>query len=207
MTICARRSKPRAATERRAALPGIGGEPRSRARSTDVRNHIGPVAARCSEATCGRRRRRASSSTSRTLLGFAARSRPLASPRSQVVPHEITPGNSSSTREFEEMEMEFFVPPAEAEGWYRTWIEERERWYTELGIRPEFLRVRPHTPTISPTTPPATSDVEYLFPIGWSEVGGHRQPRRTSTSPSTPSSAARRSSYFDQGTKSATSPT
>jgi glycyl-tRNA synthetase len=87
--------------------------------------------------------------------------------------NEITPGNFIfRTREFEQMEMEFFVPPADAERWYREWIEIRERWYTELGIRPDYLRVRPHDADELSHYSSGTSDVEYLFPIGWSELEG-----------------------------------
>jgi glycyl-tRNA synthetase len=87
--------------------------------------------------------------------------------------NEITPGNFVfRTREFEQMEMEFFVPPAEAADWYAYWIEERERWYTELGIRADHLRVRPHDADELSHYSSGTSDVEYLFPIGWSELEG-----------------------------------
>ncbi len=87
--------------------------------------------------------------------------------------NEITPGNFVfRTREFEQMEMEFFVPPAEAEEWYRYWIAERERWYTDLGIRPDHLQVRPHEADELSHYSSGTSDVEYLFPIGWSELEG-----------------------------------
>ena len=87
--------------------------------------------------------------------------------------NEITPGNFMfRTREFEQMEMEFFVPPAEADEWYRYWIEERERWYTELGIRPDHLQIRPHDADELSHYSSGTSDVEYLFPIGWSELEG-----------------------------------
>src|SRR6266480_2288512 len=59
--------------------------------------------------------------------------------------NEIVTGNFIfRTREFEQMEMEFFVPPAEAEKWYERWIERRREWYEELGIRPDYLRARPH---------------------------------------------------------------
>src|SRR5438067_246129 len=59
--------------------------------------------------------------------------------------NEITPGNFIfRTREFEQMEIEYFVPPVEAQQWYRHWLDERERWYTELGIRPDHLRLREH---------------------------------------------------------------
>jgi glycyl-tRNA synthetase len=87
--------------------------------------------------------------------------------------NEVTPGNFLfRTREFEQMEMEFFVPPHEAQQWYEYWIEERRRWYVDLGIRESHLRVRPHDADELSHYSSATSDVEYLFPIGWSELEG-----------------------------------
>ncbi|HYV15071.1 MAG TPA: glycine--tRNA ligase [Conexibacter sp.] len=87
--------------------------------------------------------------------------------------NEITPGNFVfRTREFEQMEMEFFVPPAEAERWFAYWLAERERWYTELGIRPDHLRMRAHDADELSHYSSGTSDVEYRFPIGWSELEG-----------------------------------
>ena len=87
--------------------------------------------------------------------------------------NEITPGNFLfRTREFEQMEMEYFVPPAEADEWYRYWIDERYRWYTRYGIRESHLRVRPHEADELSHYSSATSDIEYLFPIGWSELEG-----------------------------------
>jgi glycyl-tRNA synthetase len=87
--------------------------------------------------------------------------------------NEITPGNFLfRTREFEQMEMEFFVPPAEAEQWYRYWIDARFRWYTRYGLRESHLRVRPHEADELSHYSSATSDIEYLFPIGWSELEG-----------------------------------
>jgi glycyl-tRNA synthetase len=87
--------------------------------------------------------------------------------------NEITPGNFIfRTLEFEQMEMEFFVPPAEAEQWYRYWIDERMRWYLRFGIREENLRVRPHEADELSHYSSGTSDIEYLFPIGWSELEG-----------------------------------
>ncbi|HEX6711806.1 MAG TPA: glycine--tRNA ligase, partial [Thermoleophilaceae bacterium] len=87
--------------------------------------------------------------------------------------NEITPGNFIfRTREFEQMEMEFFVPPADADQWYRYWVEERERWYVELGIRPDHLRLREHGADELSHYSSGTSDVEYLFPMGWSELEG-----------------------------------
>ena len=87
--------------------------------------------------------------------------------------NEITPGNFIfRTLEFEQMEMEFFVPPDEADRWYRYWIDERFAWYTRYGIRPENLRVRPHDPDELSHYSSATSDIEYLYPIGWSELEG-----------------------------------
>ena len=87
--------------------------------------------------------------------------------------NEITPGNFVfRTREFEQMEIEFFVPPAEAEEWHERWMEDRIRWYTDLGIRPDHLRLRRHGPDELSHYSRATSDIEYLFPMGWSELEG-----------------------------------
>jgi glycyl-tRNA synthetase len=87
--------------------------------------------------------------------------------------NEITPGNFIfRTREFEQMEMEFFVPPTEAQQWFEHWLGERERWYEELGIRPDHLRLRAHDQDELSHYSSGTSDVEYLFPIGWSELEG-----------------------------------
>ncbi|MGE5636518.1 MAG: glycine--tRNA ligase [Nocardioidaceae bacterium] len=87
--------------------------------------------------------------------------------------NEITPGNFIfRTREFEQMEIEYFVPPPEAESWHRTWMDERMRWYTELGVRSDHLRLRAHGPDELSHYSSATSDIEYLFPMGWSELEG-----------------------------------
>jgi glycyl-tRNA synthetase len=87
--------------------------------------------------------------------------------------NEITPGNFLfRLREFEQMEMEFFVPPAEAEEWYQYWIEARRAWYLGLGLREENLRVREHTPEERSHYSSGTSDLEYLYPIGWQELEG-----------------------------------
>ena len=87
--------------------------------------------------------------------------------------NEITPGNFLfRVREFEQMEMEYFVPPSEAEEWYRYWIDERMRWYLRYGIRESRLRVREHDPGERSHYSRGTSDIEYLYPIGWSELEG-----------------------------------
>jgi glycyl-tRNA synthetase len=87
--------------------------------------------------------------------------------------NEITPGNFIfRTREFEQMEMEFFVPPAETERWFEHWLGERYAWYTRLGIREDHLRLRAHDADELSHYSSATSDVEYRFPIGWQELEG-----------------------------------
>ncbi|HET6453102.1 MAG TPA: glycine--tRNA ligase [Armatimonadota bacterium] len=87
--------------------------------------------------------------------------------------NEITPGNFIfRTREFEQMEIEYFTKPEEAEQWHRYWLEERFNWYVNLGIKPENLRLRPHREDELAFYAKACSDVEYLFPIGWSELEG-----------------------------------
>ena len=70
------------------------------------------------------------------------------------------------------MEMEFFVPPAEADEWYRYWVDERLKWHLRYGVRESHLRVRPHDADELSHYSSATSDIEYLFPIGWSELEG-----------------------------------
>jgi glycyl-tRNA synthetase len=87
--------------------------------------------------------------------------------------NEITPGNFIfRTLEFEQMEMEFFVPPDEAQQWHEHWLKERLDWYVRLGIRPDHLKLRPHDADELSHYSSATSDVEYLYPIGWSELEG-----------------------------------
>jgi glycyl-tRNA synthetase len=76
------------------------------------------------------------------------------------------------TFEFEQMEIEYFVPPAEAADWHERWMEDRMRWYTDLGIRSDHLRLREHGPDELSHYSSATSDIEYLFPMGWSELEG-----------------------------------
>ena len=87
--------------------------------------------------------------------------------------NEITPGNFIfRTREFEQMELEFFVPPAEAPGWYEYWCAERLAWYADLGIGSHLLRLRPHGPDERSHYSSATSDVEFRYPWGWGELEG-----------------------------------
>jgi glycyl-tRNA synthetase len=87
--------------------------------------------------------------------------------------NEITPGNFIfRTREFEMMEIEYFVPPDQADDWHRRWMEDRLRWHSDLGIRPDHLQLRKHGPDELSHYSSATSDVEYLFPMGWSELEG-----------------------------------
>ncbi len=87
--------------------------------------------------------------------------------------NEITPGNFVfRTREFEQMELEFFVPPAEADHWYQYWCQERMQWYVDHGIAPGKLRLRPHGEDELSHYSSGTSDVEFLFPWGWDELEG-----------------------------------
>jgi glycyl-tRNA synthetase len=87
--------------------------------------------------------------------------------------NEITPGNFIfRTLEFEQMEMEYFVPPSEGDEWFGFWVEERRRWHVRYGIRESHLRVREHDAEELSHYSSATSDLEYLFPMGWSELEG-----------------------------------
>jgi glycyl-tRNA synthetase len=87
--------------------------------------------------------------------------------------NEITPGNFIfRTREFEQMEMEFFVPPQDVDFWFEHWLNERRSWFLRLGIREDHLRLRAHDADELSHYSTATSDLEYLFPIGWQELEG-----------------------------------
>ena len=87
--------------------------------------------------------------------------------------NEITPGNFIfRTREFEQMEMEFFVKQGTDEEWFDYWLTERYKWYINLGIKKENLRLRPHSKDELAHYAKTCSDIEYLFPMGWSELEG-----------------------------------
>ena len=87
--------------------------------------------------------------------------------------NEITTGNFLfRTREFEQMELEFFIHPGENEKWLDYWCEERMNWFKKLGINPEKLRLRPHDKDELAHYSTACFDVEYEFPFGWSELEG-----------------------------------
>ncbi|HEX6129355.1 MAG TPA: glycine--tRNA ligase, partial [Candidatus Limnocylindria bacterium] len=88
--------------------------------------------------------------------------------------NEITPGNFIfRDREFEQMEMEFFVHPTDEDRWFEYWVEERLRWWTdEMGIGADRLRLRPHEADELSHYSKQTTDIEYDFPMGWSELEG-----------------------------------
>jgi len=87
--------------------------------------------------------------------------------------NEITPGNFTfRTREFEQMEVEYFCRPEESDKIYESWVNERFNWYLSLGIKKENLRLRPHAKDELAHYAKACTDVEYNFPFGWSELEG-----------------------------------
>jgi glycyl-tRNA synthetase len=114
--------------------------------------------------------------------------------------NEITPGNFVfRTREFEQMELEFFVPPAEAPTWFEYWVKERYEWYLDLGIPTSHLVLRPHDPDELSHYSAGTTDIEFLFPWGWGELEGIAN--RTDYDLKAHSSASgEKLEYFDQST-------
>jgi glycyl-tRNA synthetase len=87
--------------------------------------------------------------------------------------NEITPGNFIfRTLEFEMMELEYFVPPAESATWHEYWVAERLAWHVRYGVREENLRARAHEADELSHYSSATSDIEYRYPMGWSELEG-----------------------------------
>ena len=89
--------------------------------------------------------------------------------------NEITPGNFIfRTREFEQMEMEFFVKPDpdEERKWFEYWVSERFSWYVKFGIKPGRLKLRPHAKDELSHYSRGTTDIEYHYPFGWGELEG-----------------------------------
>ena len=87
--------------------------------------------------------------------------------------NEITTGNFIfRSREFEQMEIEFFVKPGTDEEWFNYWIEERLNWYVKLGIKRENLKLRQHGKEELAHYARDCYDINYLFPMGWSELEG-----------------------------------
>jgi len=87
--------------------------------------------------------------------------------------NEITPGNFVfRTREFEHMEMEYFVKPGDDKHWFDYWVKERFNWYIGLGIKKENLRLRQHGKEELAHYAKDCYDIEYLFPMGWAELEG-----------------------------------
>ena len=87
--------------------------------------------------------------------------------------NEITPGNFVfRTREFEHMEVEYFVKPGDDKHWFDYWVEERFNWYIDLGIKKENLRLRQHSKEELAHYAKDCYDIEYLFPMGWAELEG-----------------------------------
>ena len=85
--------------------------------------------------------------------------------------NEITPGNFTfRTREFEQMEMEWFCKPGEDENWHKYWIDFSMDWFKQYGIRKENLRLRNHDKTELPHYSKASADIEYNFPWSWGEL-------------------------------------
>ncbi|HEX2571783.1 MAG TPA: glycine--tRNA ligase [Polyangia bacterium] len=87
--------------------------------------------------------------------------------------NEINPRNYTfRSREFEQMELEFFCRPGTDDEWFTYWVEARKNWYFRLGMKPDRLRLRAHEKEKLSHYSKATTDVEYLFPFGWGELEG-----------------------------------
>jgi glycyl-tRNA synthetase len=115
--------------------------------------------------------------------------------------NEISPGNFIfRSREFEQMEMQYFINPKEDEKWIEYWKEERMKWYWDLGIRRENLRLHQHDKKELAFYAKIAYDIEYNFPFGWKEIEGIHN--RTDYDLSRHSQATGKDlSYFDDQTK------
>ncbi len=114
--------------------------------------------------------------------------------------NEITPGNFIfRTREFEQMELEFFVPPAEGPKWYEYWCNARMQWYVDLGIPADMLRLRAHDADELSHYSAGTADVEFAYPWGWGELEGIAQ-RTNFDLNQHATHSGQKLDYFDQAT-------
>jgi len=114
--------------------------------------------------------------------------------------NEITTGNFIfRSREFEQMELEYFVKPDESHKWYEYWVNERFNWYEKLGVRGENLRLRPHEKEELAHYAKACTDIEYKFPFGWSELEGIAD-RQTFDLDQHIKASGKRLSYFETET-------
>ncbi len=138
------------------------------------KTHVGPVAESGTEVYLRPETAQGIFINFKNVLQFARKKPPFGIAQiGKSFRNEITPGNFIfRTREFEQMEMEFFCPPDEAPRWHEHWMNERMAWYTELGIRPDNLILRAHGEDELSHYSSATSDIEYRFPMGYSELEG-----------------------------------
>ena len=138
------------------------------------KTHVGPVAESGTEVYLRPETAQGIFINFKNVLQFARKKPPFGIAQiGKSFRNEITPGNFIfRTREFEQMEMEFFVPPDEAGKWHEHWMAERMRWYTDLGIQPDNLILRAHGADELSHYSSATSDIEYRFPMGYSELEG-----------------------------------
>ena len=121
--------------------------------------------------------------------------------------NEITPGNFIfRTREFEQMEMEFFVPPEDGAQWFEYWCQERFRWYTDLGIPEDQLRLRPHDTEELSHYSAGTVRRRVHVPVGLGRARGHRQPHRLRPHAAREVLRARTSATTTRSTTAATCP-
>jgi len=115
--------------------------------------------------------------------------------------NEVNPRNFIfRSREFDQMEMEYFISPNDETDWLNYWVEERFKWYVDLGITKDNLRLRPHEPEELAHYARACVDVEYHFPFGWKELEGIAD--RTDFDLSQHINISKKDlSYFDEQTK------
>jgi glycyl-tRNA synthetase len=115
--------------------------------------------------------------------------------------NEITTGNFIfRSREFELMEVEYFVKPGTDEEWFDYWLEERQNWYIKLGIKKEHLRLREHEKEELSHYSRRTVDINYLYPMGWAELEGVANRGDFDLSQHA-SSSGKEITYFDEETK------
>ena len=139
------------------------------------RTHLGPVADDASVAYLRPETAQGMFSDFKSILNSTRVRVPFGiAQQGKAFRNEITPGNFVfRLREFELMEVEFFVKPGDDDRWFEYWRQERLRWYTEvLGVQPDNLRLYDHPKESLSHYSKQTTDIEYRFPFGWGELEG-----------------------------------
>ncbi|MFC1631802.1 glycine--tRNA ligase [Candidatus Omnitrophota bacterium] len=179
---CKKRFKTEQLTERgqkkieQAKCPSCGGSAFTQERSFNLmfKTHLGPVEDQAAAVYLRPETAQGIFVNFSNVLNSARKKLPFGIAQlGKAFRNEVTTGNFTfRSREFEQMELEYFVHPDQAEKWFKYWVQQRLNWYIDLGINRQNLKLREHAQDELAHYAKSCVDVEYNFPFGWSELEG-----------------------------------